>query len=58
MPSVSICSRTKSPRINSVQHEFPKLDFCERSDNHGGGNVADVITEIDDDCHSSSDKRE
>ena len=30
----------------------------ERSDNHGGGNVADVITEIDDDCHSSSDKRE
>ena len=41
-----------------MQYESPKLDFCERSDNYGGGNVADVITEIDDDCHSSSDKRE
>ena len=41
-----------------MQYESLKLDFCERSDSHGGNNVADVITEIDDDCHSSSDKRE
>ena len=48
----------KDQESTQCNMNFPNWIFVKRSDDHGGGNVADVITEIDDDCHSSSDKRE